>query len=150
MLTLITFTFASDGFNAVSPTERISGRFEHKPLRSMSFLNGNRGLWFVTLYSVSDSLGRLAATGQCMAIGVKVSREILPDAASHCNDILFNSDSFSVMFTLSRYARTCRTIWACYNKPQLLIHRHVIGEKKISDTFFGMHNLSQLGVWGAL
>ena len=26
--------------------------------------------------------------------------------------------------------------------------RHVIGEKKISDTFFGMHNLSQLGVGG--
>ena len=26
--------------------------------------------------------------------------------------------------------------------------RHVIGEKKLSDTFFGMHNLSQLGVWG--
>ena len=26
--------------------------------------------------------------------------------------------------------------------------RHVIGGKKISDTFFGMHNLSQLGVWG--
>ena len=32
-----------------------------------------------------------------------------------------------------------------------LLHKHAgmsLGKKKISDTFFGMHNLSQLGVWG--
>ena len=29
-----------------------------------------------------------------------------------------------------------------------VIYRHVIGKKKICDTFFGMHNLSQLGVGG--
>ena len=34
----------TDGLNAISPTERISGRFEHKPVRSLPFLNDNRGL----------------------------------------------------------------------------------------------------------
>ena len=42
-------------------------RFEHKPVRSLSFLNGNRGLYLFTLRSVSDSLGRLAAVSRCMA-----------------------------------------------------------------------------------
>ena len=32
-LTLFTFTWRSDGFKAISPTERKSGGFEHKPLR---------------------------------------------------------------------------------------------------------------------
>ena len=40
--------------------------FEHKPVRSLSFLNGNRGL-FSTLHSGSDSLGRLMAASPCMA-----------------------------------------------------------------------------------
>ena len=39
---------------------------------------------------------------------------------------------------------------SCVNSSHRDIFRHVIGGKKISDTFFGMHNLFQLGVWGAL
>ena len=39
----------SDGFNAISPTECLSGGFKHKLLRSLSFLNGNRGS--IILYS---------------------------------------------------------------------------------------------------
>ena len=59
----------SDVFNAISPTKRLSGNFEHKPLRSMPFLNGNRGLKFFTLPPVSYSLGRFAAASQCKASG---------------------------------------------------------------------------------
>ena len=49
MFSLFTFTFASDGFNAKSPSER-------KPVSDTNQLG-----------SVSDVLVRLAAAGECMA-----------------------------------------------------------------------------------
>ena len=76
MLTLLTFTYAKrrvqctkifTGYGSLFARwqqvlmPRISERFEHKPVRSLSFLNGNRGFKLFTLHSVvSDSLGRLA------------------------------------------------------------------------------------------
>ena len=58
----------SDGLNAqYRHRMHVSGSFEHKPVRSLSFLNGNRGLSFFALHSLYDSLGRLPAASQCTA-----------------------------------------------------------------------------------
>ena len=72
----------SDGFNAMSPTER---RFEYIPVRSLSFLNGNTDLSFFTLHSGFDSLGR-----QCIASSLKcrdffVSKYVRCDTALYTN-----------------------------------------------------------------
>ena len=40
--------------------------------------------------------------------------------------------------------------WCGHSKYRMYTSGMSLGKKKISDTFFGMHNLAQLGVWGAL
>ena len=60
-------TIVYDEFNAISPTERIAGSFEHKPLRSLSFINGNRDSTSLLFAPFFYSLCRPATASQCMA-----------------------------------------------------------------------------------